>query len=78
MDLKYFVLDLLVKVSKFEGVEDIIERMERNVLDILIERFILLRFGEIGGGESWDFLMEGGCRDLFELLIIDDELDDIV
>lgn len=77
-DLKHSVSDSLVKASKLEGVEDIIERTERNASDILIERSTLLRLGEIGGGESWDPLMEGGRRDLPELPTTDDEPDDTV
>lgn len=75
IDVNLDVLDMLVKINKFGGIEGVGEKIERNLLDML-RRFFLLNFGfcYIRSDESWDFLMEGGCRDLFELFIIEDEM----
>lgn len=57
--------------------------MESSLFDILSEMFFLLGFG-FGFNrdeENWDFLMEGGCRDLFEVCMIEYgmiEMDDII
>jgi len=77
-DLKHSVSDSLAKASKLEGVGDILERKDRNASDILIERSTLLRLGQVGGGESWDPLMEGGRRDLPELPITEDDVNEAI
>ena len=72
-DLKHSVSDS----SRYESVEDVVEKMDRNFekRDVLIGRSSFMRLGQIGGGNSWDPLMEGGRRELPELPIIEDETD---
>lgn len=78
-ELKHSVSDSLPKASKFESIEDR-EKTDRNWEreDILIGSSALLKLGQMGGEESWDPLMEGGRRDLPELAITEDEMDDTV
>jgi len=77
-DLKHSISDSLVRASRLEIAEDLLERKERKASDILIERSTLLRLGQSGGGEGWDPLMEGGRRALPELPITDDEVDEAI
>ncbi|KAG0585657.1 hypothetical protein KC19_2G028100 [Ceratodon purpureus] len=79
-DLKHSVSDSLTRASKLESTEDAVHMTDRKTEgnEILMGRSSLLKLRQLGGGESWDPLMEGGRRDLPELSVTEDEMGDTI